>query len=173
MVKERRFYDHRKGHGWAYRIALDYLQGGEKVLDLCCGSGYGCEILLEKAESYLGVDYDPTCMEWARLHHPKGTFLTADLNINLLPLEDESVNFISWIEGIEHLETVVLVMQEIKRVSMDETLMILTTPATVRKDPYHRHYYLTHKLRTLFPGHLNLGVHGWCGSRVIYWKVKD
>ena len=170
-MKERRFYDAKKGHGWAYNLALQHLEGGERVLDLCCGAGYGCEILLQKASYVLGVDYDPKCIVWARKQHPRCPFEVCDLNKDPLPLPSHTIDFITWVEGIEHLNAIDGVMKEIRRVSKPGAGLFLTTPAWKRRDPRHKHYYMLKDLLKLFPGAEDLGVKGWCGSRVIFWRV--
>lgn len=169
---EKRFYSAEKGHGWAYTLALAYLKGGEKVLDLCCGAGYGCEILLDKASSYLGVDYDAECIEWARKHHPKGVFEVVDLCKDHLPFPSQSFDFVTWIEGIEHLDNPNLIRLELFRVAKPSALLFLTTPSRKAVDPRHKHYYMLEDLRKIFPGCKDLGVHGWCGSRVILWEIR-
>jgi len=171
-VKEKRFYDPTKGHGWAYTLALAHLRRGDRVLDLCCGAGYGCEILLQKARCMIGVDYDPEAIAWATKKHPKCSFHTCDLSKDPLPLRDNTVDFITWIEGIEHLDTVDLIMREITRVAIPGAGLFLTTPSRKAPDPRHKHYYMLPDLQRIFPGCQDLGVKGWCGSRVIYWTVR-
>lgn len=171
-MKEKRFYDAQKGHGWAYTLALEHMKGGEKVLDLCCGAGYGCEILLQKARCVTGVDYDPGCVAWATKKHPTCDFHVCDLTKDPLPLRDSSVDFITWIEGVEHLSSVDHAMREITRVATPGAGLFLTTPSIVMPDPRHKHYYKLPDLRRMFPDARDLGVKGWCGSRVIFWTVR-
>lgn len=171
-MKEKRFYDPEKGHGWAYRLALEHLKSGETVLDLCCGAGYGCEILLEKAARVVGVDYDETCVQWARKHHFGCTFITRHLCHEHLPFPNQGVDFITWIEGIEHLDAIDLIRLEIFRVSKPGARLFLTTPSKKSSDPRHKHYYDMEELHKIFPGCKDLGVHGWCGSRVILWEIR-
>lgn len=171
-MKEHRYYSAEEGHGCLYELAATYLKGGERVLDLCCGAGYGCEILLRKASVYLGVDYDLECIAWAREHHPLGLFACVDLCEDPLPLLGQVIDFFTWIEGIEHLARIDLVLREISRVAKPGAPLLLSTPSRSWRNPQHKHEYSLKELLNLFPRAINLGIHGRFESQVILWRVQ-
>ncbi|MGI8714105.1 MAG: methyltransferase domain-containing protein, partial [Solirubrobacteraceae bacterium] len=94
--------EHRHRYEFAARLCA-----GRRVLDLCCGSGYGTAILGAQAREVVGVDNDAATVETARvtLGAPAGnvgfeladaiTFLRGDLGARF----DVVVCF----EGLEHL----------------------------------------------------------------------
>ena len=171
-MKEFRYYRPEEGHGDLYELAAQQLKGGERVLDLCCGAGYGCEILLQKASYVIGVDYDPECIAWARKQHPKCPFEIVDLCKTQLPLRDRSVDVITWIEGIEHLETIDMVLKEIRRVAKPGARLFIATPSRDVHWKYHKHFYSLKELLTIFPGARPLGLQGRWKSIVILWTIQ-
>lgn len=56
----------RIGSHWKRYDLAGELARGRAVLDLGCGHGYGAAILGARASRYLGVDVDPTAIDWAR-----------------------------------------------------------------------------------------------------------
>src|SRR5947209_19873645 len=52
-------------HRQRYELAAALCAGG-RVLDLCCGSGYGAAILATRAAEVVGVDNDAATIETAR-----------------------------------------------------------------------------------------------------------
>lgn len=171
-MREHRYYSAEEGHGCLYELAATYIKGGERVLDLCCGAGYGCEILLRKASVYMGVDYDPECITWARGAHPRGLFACVDLCVDPLPLPEKSVDFFTWIEGIEHLDRTDLALREISRVAKPGAPLVLSTPSKSWGNPQHKHEYILEDILKIFPGATDLGIHGRFESRVILWRIQ-
>jgi len=58
------------------------LSAGRRVLDLCCGTGYGSAILAARAHAVTGIDNDSAAIEAARLtvgkETPNVSFSAAD-----------------------------------------------------------------------------------------------
>ena len=76
------------------------------MLDLCCGSGYGTEILASRAREVIGVDYDVATIELAQttLGHIAGvSFEAADAIAFLRESEPGRFEAIVCFEGLEHL----------------------------------------------------------------------
>jgi 2-polyprenyl-3-methyl-5-hydroxy-6-metoxy-1,4-benzoquinol methylase len=94
-------------HRQRYEFA-GVLCSGQRVLDLCCGSGYGSAILAGRAQEVVGVDNDAATIETARV--TVGRELTsvgfeladavAFLRTDIASRFDAVVCF----EGLEHLE---------------------------------------------------------------------
>jgi len=95
--------EHR--HRYEFAAAL---VSGRRVLDLCCGSGYGAAILSAPAEEVTGVDNDVATVEMARItvgqRLPNVSFEAAEaidfLHTDIAKRFDVVVCF----EGLEHLD---------------------------------------------------------------------
>lgn len=98
--------DHRARYEWAAAQLK-----GARVLDLCCGIGYGSKLLAEAGCKVLGVDIDEGAIEYGRAHyaHPNIAFGIADLSDPFAAeLGDLSESFgpvdaAVCFEGIEHI----------------------------------------------------------------------
>lgn len=92
-------------HRHRYELAAE-LCAGLRVLDLCCGTGYGTEILARSAASVDGVDVDAGSIESARRHYgsvENASFESVDaLEVLECGLET-SYDAIVVFEGLEHL----------------------------------------------------------------------
>src|SRR4051794_8036877 len=90
------------GHVARYRHAREAARG-KRVLDLACGSGYGCAILADVAASVVGVDLDPIAVSCAAKRYPLPNvrFLCADARS--LPLDPGTFDLVTSFETIEHL----------------------------------------------------------------------
>ncbi len=83
------------------RALADYLQPGEKVLDIGCGTGRLWAALKDKQVDYLGVDSSIEEIKIAKRDYPEGNFQIADaLN---LPLADNSFDKVYSIAVLHHL----------------------------------------------------------------------
>jgi SAM-dependent methyltransferase len=92
-------------HVHRYQLAAK-LCAGLRVLDLCCGSGYGTRILAKAADHVHGVDVDEPSVKAAEADAaslPNATFERADaLEVLERPLA-RSYDAIVLLEGLEHL----------------------------------------------------------------------
>ena len=91
----------RRDHLARYEWAAKQLRGA-RVLDLCCGIGYGSKLLAEAGCTVHGYDIDAGAIEYARAHYAneRATFRRGDL-ADPQPFEpaDAAICF----EGIEHI----------------------------------------------------------------------
>jgi 2-polyprenyl-3-methyl-5-hydroxy-6-metoxy-1,4-benzoquinol methylase len=94
-------------HRQRYEFAAP-LCAGRRVLDLCCGSGYGSAILAAHAAQVVGVDNDSETIEtgWATLQGrlPNLAFECADAVAYLRGQILERFDLIVCFEGLEHLQ---------------------------------------------------------------------
>ncbi|HEY5198069.1 MAG TPA: methyltransferase domain-containing protein [Solirubrobacteraceae bacterium] len=104
---------------------------GARVLDLCCGAGYGGEIIAGTARSVHGVDYDVATIDLAAStlgHNPQLTFETSDatrfLRGDLAGRFDAIVCF----EGLEHLPDSGDALRELRRHAAAGIAVICSVP---------------------------------------------
>jgi 2-polyprenyl-3-methyl-5-hydroxy-6-metoxy-1,4-benzoquinol methylase len=94
-------------HRHRYEFAVD-LCAGRRVLDLCCGSGYGAAILAVGARKVVGVDNDAATIESAHLtvgrHVPNTGFELADAVTFLRGDIAGQFDVLVCFEGLEHLQ---------------------------------------------------------------------
>ena len=90
-------------HVGRYRFAAGAV-GGKRVLDVACGSGYGCAILAETAAEVVGVDISPDAVAHAAARYaglPNVRFACGDAR--RVPLPDGRFDVVTSFETIEHL----------------------------------------------------------------------
>jgi FkbM family methyltransferase len=91
------------------------------IYDMGCGSGNLVKILRNKGYEAFGIDVR------------KGDYVrVGDLN-KPLPLASDSVDFITSLANLEHLDEPLLNLQEIYRVLREKGTLVLTTPSTAAK----------------------------------------
>jgi SAM-dependent methyltransferase len=105
-------------HLHRYEIAAE-LTSGMRVLDLCCGAGYGAAILAERAGAVHGVDIDVATVDIAAATVGRETGATFEARdaLAFLRAEDLAERFdaIVCFEGLEHLPDVEGALRELRR----------------------------------------------------------
>jgi len=105
-------------HLHRYEIAAE-LTSGLRVVDLCCGSGYGTAILAQRAGVVHGVDIDVATVDIAAATAGRDTEATFEARdaLAFLRAEDLAERFdaIVCFEGLEHVPDVEAVLWEFRR----------------------------------------------------------
>lgn len=105
-------------HLHRYEIAAE-LTAGLRVVDLCCGSGYGTAILAERAGIVHGVDIDVATVDLATATVGRDTEATFEARdaLAFLRAEDLAERFdaIVCFEGLEHVPDVEGALRELRR----------------------------------------------------------
>lgn len=107
-------------HAVVFEMLREALNGGV-VLDIPCGSGAFTKRLLDAGYEVIAADIA------SHPAVPDEQFMQADMN-KPLPLENESVDAIVSIEGIEHIERPFDFVRECRRVLKEGQPFYLTTP---------------------------------------------
>jgi len=126
LIAER-FSDTRCFLGKDLGGLLEYVNSGDRVLDLGCGNGRLFGAIKEKGGDYHGIDNSEKLIELAKKNNPQAEFQTADaLNI---PFGDNYFDKVFAIAVLHHIPSLKLrldFLKEIKRVLKQNGVLILT-----------------------------------------------
>ncbi len=144
-------------HRHRYAFALPAC-AGKRVLDLCCGVGYGSGMLAEVAASVVGVDRDVAAVDTAQATvgaRSGARFVAADALDHLRALEPADVDVIVCFEGLEHLPDVDKVAEQLVRLVGGGAGLIASVPngATFEEDnEFHLTAFDLESAKALFAG---------------------
>lgn len=131
--------EHVQRYRWASAACA-----GLRVLDLCCGVGYGSLILDERAESVTGVDYDEEAIAEARRAAERGNgssrFEVGDAMEWLERDLSERFDVIVCFEGLEHLPDFERALERLRRHAERGVRLFLSLPNSrtfAEDNPFH------------------------------------
>jgi 2-polyprenyl-3-methyl-5-hydroxy-6-metoxy-1,4-benzoquinol methylase len=113
-------------HQFAYRFALKFASGKD-ILDVGCGTGYGCSILAERANYVLGLDKDKNAIEYCNAHYSAPNINFRQTDASMLEREREFDVAVSF-QVIEHMRNVDDFIDRIKNLVKQNGIIIITTP---------------------------------------------
>jgi len=118
-----------KEHIARYKFAQAYINENAICLDIACGSGYGSELLSQRAKKVIGVDINHNALLYARDYHqhPNIEFRFGDLNQSL-DFPDNYFDLIVSFETLEHIENQENALAEFNRILKTNGLLIISTP---------------------------------------------
>jgi SAM-dependent methyltransferase len=100
------------------------LRQGARVLDVGCGTGFNVRRLRDRGFSVVGLEPSPTMRERAQRDNPDSEILDGD--IERLPFDDATFDFVLAIEVIRYLDGPDRALSEIRRVLKPGGLAIVT-----------------------------------------------
>lgn len=143
-------------HCIRYHKAAEYIRPGDRVLDVACGLGYGSHILYtsSKARSVVGVDLSDFSIDYANAHYAHADAVRFEVGDaqTLSQIADNSIDFITAFETIEHIPDPHAYLSELKRVLKPSGRLMVCAPNNwvdeTGKDPnpYHLHVYTWERL---------------------------
>ncbi len=142
-------------HRHRYEVAAR-LCAGMRVADVCCGTGYGTEIVNEGADSVTGVDVDAGAIEAARADLGGADEINFECKDAMAFLRQdlrERFDGIIMFEGLEHLKDPQAALRELLRHSRDGLKLILSVPnsrAFEEGNPFHHTDYGYEEMRAAF-----------------------
>lgn len=107
---------------------------GKSLLSLCCG--IGLELGDLSASEVTAVDIYPKYLEQAQMRCPQAKTVCSDALEYIKKQPDNSVDVISIIDGIEHMDkdSGIKLIKEMKRVAREKILLF--TPQSMAEDGY-------------------------------------
>jgi SAM-dependent methyltransferase len=141
-------------HVHRYEVAAE-LCAGMRVLDLCCGSGYGTRLLSERVAAVTGVDNDEPSIERARaeLGGDRIAFERGDAYEWLeRPLGDD-FDAIVLLEGVEHLADPGRAIEQLRRHAEAGLTLVVSLPNSRpfrEENPHHVSEFDAESARSAF-----------------------
>jgi 2-polyprenyl-3-methyl-5-hydroxy-6-metoxy-1,4-benzoquinol methylase len=128
-------------HVHRYLVASDLCRGS-RVLDLCCGSGYGSRILRDACPVVAGVDIDePTIrLAEATLGGEEGLSFEAADALEVLERPLDVFDAIVMLEGLEHLSEPSRAIQGLERHAAAGLSLVVSIPNSktfAEENPFH------------------------------------
>ena len=135
--------------------------GGQTVVDMACGEGYGSQVLARTAAAVVGVDANPEAHEHARLRYTAPNLRFAR---DLVQTFDEQADAVVFLQTIEHVQDPGEVLDHFRTLvaTSPEGVVYLTTPnlltlappgAEKSQNPWHVKEYRAHEFRALCEAH--------------------
>lgn len=117
-------------HVQRYELAAE-LCAGLRVVDLCCGTGYGTMRVLRTAQSAVGVDISSDAIEQAQElagDAENVSFVQGDAQAYVEGLTAADVDVVVCFEGIEHVPDPGAVVDALARLAGDGVRVLLSIP---------------------------------------------
>jgi SAM-dependent methyltransferase len=127
-IADERYWFER--HVVAYDFALDFVGGGDVVLDAGCGEGYGLPMLADAgAARVIGVDLEEAVIEHVTASYAVDPRIEAHrAELMALPLADDEVDLIVSFQVIEHLHDIGGYLASLRRVTKPGGHVLIATP---------------------------------------------
>jgi SAM-dependent methyltransferase len=120
-----------RNHMKFYEFTAQFAQG-QRVLDVGCGSGYGCKILRDAgAADVHGADVSRHSLRFARKHYGRDASFTRQSITDLNGYPDDFGDLVISSEVLEHIKEYGLegrALDELRRVTSPGGLLIVATP---------------------------------------------
>jgi SAM-dependent methyltransferase len=129
-------------HVHRYLFAADLCRG-HRVLDLCCGSGYGSRMLRDHCPVVVGVDIDEQSIREAEAAFGDQETLTFEAADALDVLErsvGDRFDAVVMLEGLEHLREPNRALQALERYASDGMKLVISVPNSKtfgEENPFH------------------------------------
>jgi ubiquinone/menaquinone biosynthesis C-methylase UbiE len=117
-----------KHHLARYEFLLPMVRKNDDILETGCGTGYGSQMLSERARSVVAIDYSAAALEYARERYSAPNLTHLQMNCHRLGFADASFDVIVSFEVFEHLEEPAAYLSECRRVLRPGGRLVLSTP---------------------------------------------
>lgn len=142
-------------HVERYLMARQFLFG--RVLDASCGVGYGSYLCQKNPDvsEVVGIDMDPTAIEWARanFHTGKARFLCQRLE----RFAETGFDCLLSLETIEHLDDPRSLAELAARTGVSEAIVSFPQKKTTHYNRFHRWDLTVQDIAVIFDGFAVVG----------------
>jgi 2-polyprenyl-3-methyl-5-hydroxy-6-metoxy-1,4-benzoquinol methylase len=163
-----------------YYFATPYVQG--RVLDLACGTGYGCHMVAKERKyevtELVGVDNDPETIAYANreYNHQKVSYVLGDALDPELPERLGRFDTILSFETIEHVEDDRRFMDQLYAMLQPGGTLVLSSPfgrgrGQKTSEPFHVHQLTPEEFEGLFDRYQDVEIYYQRG--VTFEKPRD
>ena len=158
-------YFGRDYSGSRYNFLIDYIPEGARVLDIACGSGYGSNLMTNRAAFVLGCDYLDAYIETARSRFPENEklkFIRGD-GQNFLYQGGGYFDTVVSLHTLEHVPDDYQMIHSLAKNLCPGGLLIIEVPLLAQRplgapvNPYHFREY-TLKEAVALVNHANLSI---------------
>lgn len=116
-------------HLTRYYFSLKFIKKSDLVLDAACGSGYGSQILAQKAKKVFSIDKSKKILCLAKLKYRAKNIVYQEMDCcQNLVFKDSAFDKVISFETIEHLPDPEKFLSEVKRILKPKGLFIISTP---------------------------------------------
>jgi SAM-dependent methyltransferase len=161
LTGERTLPDVPEENYWFQRhlVVYEWIRrqvGGQRVIDMACGEGYGSDVLSRSAASVVGVDANPDAHEHATARYTRPGLR---FERNMIQLFAEAADAVVFLQTIEHVQDPDELLEHFKRISevayiSTPNVLTLAPPAADRSgNPWHVHEYRAQEFRELLERH--------------------
>ena len=126
--------------------------GGDRVVDLACGEGYGSNVLAGAAAAVIGVDANPEAHEHARLRYQRPNL---SFRRELVESFAQPCDAVVFLQTIEHIQEPQLLLEGFARIAPVSYIstpnrLTLAPPGAEKSDnPWHLREYTAAEYRAL------------------------
>jgi ubiquinone/menaquinone biosynthesis C-methylase UbiE len=115
-------------HIHRYNEVLKIIKSTDTILDIACGTGFGSNILANKAAQVIGGDIDKTTIAENNTIYSKDNLTFQELDGTKLPYDDNTFDVLVSFETIEHTIHYDEMIKEFKRVVKPTGKLFISTP---------------------------------------------
>src|SRR4051794_11802927 len=135
--------------------------GGQRVVDMACGEGYGSDVLAAAAASVVGVDANPEAHEHARLRYARPNLR---FERDLVETFAEPCDAVVFLQTIEHVEDAGGILEHFKSILEPGGVAYVSTPnlltlappgAEKSENPWHLREYRAAEFGELCRAHFD------------------
>jgi SAM-dependent methyltransferase len=120
-------------HSFPYHFVRDLLHGGERVLEVGFGEGYGAKLLEDSLSEYHGIEVSSDAYEHASTHYSTEKLRFWLYDGDSFPFDDDRFDFVISFHVLEHLEKPTSYLREMRRVCRGGGTIVIVTPNRIHR----------------------------------------